>query len=340
MLIESVKDLKDMERKKGSSYFENAVIPFIPEKTDSALGKNEFVELTLRVNKDMVNRGVDSNLVKKRVKIFSHGNLEDLLLWKIDVEDVINRKPCSSGLSKFGMVEMLLRSDPLHTWRAIREKETASIVPGGDLANDMLNAYSATMRKFCKHYFPKHVNAARRQHSYLQCSLFKPKTVAVSQVVSRLRVLNSFLPYFPEPENVALDEGALIDIVLQMCTAKWRNNMLRVQFEPHDHTLDEVQTKLEISEVLEKVEQWHLGTEHTDEARGTSRGRKKIKGMPGAGASSSISPLVCFVRSLKEMLSPIQRTNATRRGSFKSPSRHPNQTQRSARVHSMSRKRS
>ena len=255
----SVKDPSDVERQKGRTYFDHSVIPFIPEKRDETMGKDEFVELQLRVNRDLINGSIESNLVKKRVKIFSHGSIEDLLLWKIDVEDAMTRKPCSSGKAMFGMVEMLLRGDPLHTWRELREKETSTIQVGGDLQGDTIDAFQSTMRRFFSHYFPKHISAARRQKSYMQKGLFKPHSVTVSQVVSRLRVLNSFLPFVPGPENSELDEGALIDIVVGMCLARWRNEMLRIAFEPHEHTLDQVQNKLELYEVMEEVDNTHLG---------------------------------------------------------------------------------
>ena len=68
--------------------------------------------------------------------------------------------------------------------------------------------------------------------------------------MSRLKVINGYLPTFPGPENTALDEGMLIDVLVSMCTDKWRNEMIRSGFEPADHTIDTVQSQLELPEIL------------------------------------------------------------------------------------------
>lgn len=105
------------------------------------------------------------------------------------------------------------------------------------------------MRHFFAHNFPKHTNVARRQKTYMQHCLKKIKTLSVHQITHRLRILNRYLPTFPGPEHMVMDEGTIIDILVKMCPPKWRHEILRDSFETSDHTLDEGQTKLEMIEV-------------------------------------------------------------------------------------------
>ena len=73
-----------------------------------------------------------------------------------------------------------------------------------------------------------------------------------------MKILNRYLPDFPGPENTEIDEGGLIDIVVSMCPAKWRHEMVKDHFEPAEHTLEEVQTRLEMIEVVEDIESTSL----------------------------------------------------------------------------------
>ena len=44
-----------------------------------------------------------------------------------------------------------------------------------------------------------------------------------------------------------------MDILVQMCPRGWAIEMARNQFDPADHTLLEVQTELERSEIIEDI---------------------------------------------------------------------------------------
>ena len=95
--------------------------------------------------------------------------------------------------------------------------------------------------------------------------LRKPRSISVHQVVSRLKILNRYLPDFPGPENTEIDEGGLIEIVVSMCPTKWRHEMVKDHFEPAEHTLEEVQTRLEMIEVVEDIENTSLEKKNSQE---------------------------------------------------------------------------
>ena len=106
-LGQAVKSADECERRGGKTLWNTAIIPFIPEEIDAELGKNEYLELTLNVS---VSRNTSSssarqqNLIKKKMKIFNHGSVEELFEWRRGVCDIIARKPCPTARSKFDMV--------------------------------------------------------------------------------------------------------------------------------------------------------------------------------------------------------------------------------------------
>ena len=128
-LRNSVKEPSDMEKTSGRSFFDKALIPFIPEDKDVRLEEGGYIQLTLKVNRE--GTASAANTMTKKVKIFDQGDLEELLLWKRDVEDILIHKPTTNGVTKFEMVESLLKGDPLNTWRDIRRGECDTVPVGG-----------------------------------------------------------------------------------------------------------------------------------------------------------------------------------------------------------------
>lgn len=112
-LRQSVTNASDMEKTEGRSFFDHPVIPFIPEDRDESLEKDEYIVLTLKVDRNAGN--TQENAMMRKLQIFSHGTIEDLLVWKKEVDDVLVRKKCDMAISKFEMVETLVSGDPLNT---------------------------------------------------------------------------------------------------------------------------------------------------------------------------------------------------------------------------------
>ena len=249
ILLDSVTKPEDCERRNALTGLDQPAIRFIPEK--AATGSTKMLEIELRLNPSQ--KSFD-NTVKRKIPIFAQGSLETLLRWKQDVIDVIQRKPCSNPQSKFDMTELLLGGDPQATWREVaRDTCEAVLEVTGTAKGKTDQTFKDSLEAFMGHYFPKTGNPARKQKRYLTRSLFKPKGLRVSQVVTRLKTINRCLTLFPGPDNTELSEGTLVDILVQMCPRGWAIEMARNQFDPADHTLLEVQTELERSEIIEDI---------------------------------------------------------------------------------------
>ena len=99
------------------------------------------------------------------------------------------------------MTELLLAGDPQATWREVAKDKCLELEENGTLKGKTFETYQDTMDSFLSHYFPKTGNPATKQKRYLQQCLYKPKSVKVAQVVTRLKTINRMLTLFPKPET-------------------------------------------------------------------------------------------------------------------------------------------
>ena len=93
-LRDSVSSPQKVEKASTKSRFENPVITFIPEEEDPNIMSYQYLEIVLKVHRDA--SGTAVNTIKKKFKKYEHGTHESLLLWRRDVQDVMERKPCKS----------------------------------------------------------------------------------------------------------------------------------------------------------------------------------------------------------------------------------------------------
>ena len=254
MLIASVKDVSEAERANSRIWWQDPIVPFIPSKSLELVPKDHFLEVTLRVNPKTKASKVNS--LKRSVLKFSSGTIEELLKWKTELDDVINGIPIDQVTGKLNMAEQMLMEDSLAKFKEIREKVCHSVDTD---SNELLplgecdQAFELVMKKFIIHHFPQaNSSPSGRQKKYMRSFLRKPRTVLVKKVVSRLQQMNAMLPLFPGPENFKFSEGELVDLVCNMMPQKWLQNLVQMDVEPCECTLDQIQNALEKIELLEQ----------------------------------------------------------------------------------------
>ena len=84
-LIDSVKEPLEAEKHGSRSWWDSPIIPFIPEETSSEVERDDFIEVALKADQSLSTTGT-LNTVKKNVRKYSHGPIEMLLKWKMDLE--------------------------------------------------------------------------------------------------------------------------------------------------------------------------------------------------------------------------------------------------------------
>ena len=244
---------KPQDAEKGRIEVRPAV-SFVSDATynDSVKDKAKFIKVMCRYN--TASKDVKANNYQIHVKKFDHGTPEDVLLWYGKVQEVIKQKPCEDAQAKFTMTELLLEGQGLRTFLQLKTAVTEKILVG-DAQVPMgvtEESYAMTVSKFKATAFKKY--AARYQVSYLRKSLRKPSNVTIRACSTRLEEINGMLKHFPGPENKALSEGDLIEILVNMAPAQWRKSMVQINFEPMQKTLTEVVEYLERLEVLDATE--------------------------------------------------------------------------------------
>lgn len=317
-LQESVKDPQDCEKTAARLWWDSPTIPFVPPVKDAKLGKEEYVEITLHAN--VTSSAKDSgSLVKRSVKKFSYGDVEDLLIWRADVEEVRRSKPVSDLVRKFGMIELFLGGDPLATFREIRLNVCMLISVDEDSEPvETKDTFHSTLRRFYCNYFPALGNSVRHQKEYMSQFLRKPCGVLVKQMVARFKQINSYLVFFPEPDNRMLDEASVVEAICNLIPPKWHNDMAKVAFDPTDHSLEELQSTLERIEMIEAMEKLSIMkkidrgsqkmaplTSRRSRGRETSRTRSSPREM--------ILHLVLYEKKSVEILHRMAQIRATRR---------------------------
>ena len=79
----------------------------------------------------------------------------------------------------------------------------------------------------------------------MRSNLQKPSKVPVKMMTARLKVMNSYLPSFPSPENTSFSTGEMIDIILSMIPKHWIKMMITAKIEPRSMTVKELVDHLE-----------------------------------------------------------------------------------------------
>ena len=117
------------------------------------------------------------------------------------------------------------------------------------------DTFKSVLNRWLRHYFPSvNKHPAAMQKKYMRCMLRKPKTVQVKQVFTRLHIMNGMLKYFPSPDNTPFSEQEMIDIIISMVPGVWRTSMAKMNFEPFEHNIIDVQTTLEKLKMIEAYE--------------------------------------------------------------------------------------
>ena len=74
----------------------------------------------------------------------------------------------------------------------------------------------------------------------MRIGLQKPRDILIKQMSSRLRVMNSYLSWFPAPENVSFSTGELIEMVIGMIPHNFVTSMINAGIEPREMGYNEL----------------------------------------------------------------------------------------------------
>ena len=289
-----LKQLKDLCRpeqaERSNKYVTHPAVRFIPTIGLEAGETEESINLDLQLTTEETpkpavrfeeekessgDKKKPTNTYKQKFKKLSAGTAEDFIKWTRSLQLIFKGKPCDTAASKFEMVGLLLHGDLRNTWEAIMTEHVSKVVvrtvkksDGTEEKKEMTRGYTEAGFRTCLKtlalgFFTEF--AARKQKSYMRSGLIKPLEVPVQLMASRLRVMNSYLPHFPSPENTSFSTGDMIDIVLGMIPKKWTDKMVSSKIEPRNLSFKELVdycSNLEAQETLNADEPGHKKKKH------------------------------------------------------------------------------
>ena len=127
--------------------------------------------------------------------VFEDGTVEDLLLWKNQVEEVIGKKPIKTPEAKFSMVRNMLDGPSCDRWDTIVERKTKcpTTNAGGvevEAKGETKVTFSVTCELFKRSWFKPTLRALTIQRVYLQHNIRFPTKVELTLEEFFNRILN------------------------------------------------------------------------------------------------------------------------------------------------------
>ena len=213
--------------------------PPIPLERPDRLELDKHHGLVVKLRTDPAD--ADSQTYGLHIPYFSDGDPEEWLLFQRDLLKAIVGQNATTGPPKYRMARRLLQGDALATF-------DAAAATHGNETNDH---FTQCLRDLTAHIFPQ--RCLQAQKCFMRRYMRKPIGMKMRSYVARVRELNSYLPDFPPfGANQSMDNDELIDLLFFGTPNSWRRQFLLQDFDPVDHTINDL---VQFCERLELVEE-------------------------------------------------------------------------------------
>ncbi len=253
------------------------------------------------------------NKVKKDIIVFKHGTVEELLLWKNSIENVLNEQGVTGTTNIISTFNRVLGNPAKNHYnngvqqaRHAEDRRVATEAAAGRAAvTNYTNTHAAGLQAIGQMIFPDEAYTAQR--TWLQLTVRKPIDMTIRAFVFRIETINDYLPAFPTTSGqvaVALNEMELTELIWRAIPRKWqvrlhdkrikRHNMTRSQFIAEIETIQAVEMQTKALEKRNKGPRAAPESSHRDKdpqagasvnKRKTNKHkRKKTNGPTGQGS--------------------------------------------------------
>lgn len=250
------------------------IVPPIPyeRNEEEAYKKGNYMVMKLRTNP----LDEKSPTYDVQVPYFRAGSCEDILHLEDKVRAVVIGQGLTTGPQKFAFIRQVLKGDALAHWTS-----TATGKPETD------DTFLACWQALLVHVFP--FRALETQRRFLRRYLRKPFSEKFRAYKNRLVDMNNDLARFPPNFNATqkLDVDELIDILQFGMPNKWQFNMVRDNFNPADHGLQDLVDYCERQEICEAGEVKPPAKDWPDGKPGPSGGKKEPYDLASSKSSQS-----------------------------------------------------
>ena len=216
----------------------------------------------------------DSQIYELKVRTFRTGTVEEFILWKRDLQKVLEGQNVTRPANKFAMARRVLEGDPLAAFN-----KQASI-----LLTENENTFESCMEALANHVFPALALSNQKQWFRRSDDMRKKNTMTTRNWMARLAEMNEMLSDFPPKfdNTQRFPDDEFKDMIEYGLPNSWRAIMNLHNFRPMAHTLTEI---VEFCERIENSEQMN-GIEYKNKNKKGTRSEADPRGSETTGALS------------------------------------------------------
>jgi hypothetical protein len=186
--------------------------------------KDDVVTFKLRYDPE----SSQSQNYEVNVVMFKLGSPEEWLKHVVAVKKVIVGQNITDGPGMFRMMHRTIEADALAVFNQKAK----------DLKEETMNSFGECIKAVTTHVFP--MRALAIQKRYMRRYMRKPQNVTTREFVARVVEINGMLADFPPfNTNQSLPDEELLDIFEFGIPANWQKHMIKLGFDPLQHTTSE-----------------------------------------------------------------------------------------------------
>ena len=176
---------------------------------------------------------------------FQSGTPEETLEFLTKLKLIMRGNGLTTGPRQFNLIRSLLKGEALRIFNVRAQQLGAETVPHATLS----------LQAVVSHMFPN--NPLRRQRRHLRYETKWKRTDTVRSFMTRWNELNDLLPQFPpfqgRVQKISDDDAC--EAIFSYIPQSWRTRMLADQWDPMDHSFQELQEELEQIELVIQLEE-------------------------------------------------------------------------------------
>jgi hypothetical protein len=207
---------------------------WVPDKENADGEKTRSLKLTLSTEPGNLN----GKNYSKLFKIYRSGTPEEWILWRRDFTEVCTGMALTTGPSHNRMIHQLLTDEPLKEF----ERALATF------ATNTVERCKLSFDTVAETIFP--ANAYAKQKKYIRQGMWKPRTLTIRKVYTRLCELNAQLLSYPNQTGV-LPEDEMKSAFINILAPDWQQEFLKTGINEYSSTWEQMLSK---AEALEQAE--------------------------------------------------------------------------------------
>ena len=253
-------------------------------KDSKAKEETKEVELMLNPSEEK------STTIKKKCVVLRNPDPESWVIWVREFAEICESVPIKDPRAKSTSALQFLASTAKEAWQKHYAETVASKstylndkkCTGPQLIAVHQKIFDETVMKCTREFFHME-QPARRQVSYMRYYL-STDGYTIREFANRLKVLNSYLPYFPPKQGnekiKSLDNDELVDILVRASPVDMAIATMKANLDPYKMSWDGILNyleRLELSNALEKQAKGKAAKSDADKTPNPEKGGKRKK---------------------------------------------------------------